>query len=99
VAAAAAAATQAADKRDRMLVAAQCPEEQAGCQVAVRGVWTQCSDWTPIFIGMHRNAPLSPMEEGARVHNSYGSYAPSTYGSYEPRKANPITGLEVSALI
>jgi hypothetical protein len=22
------------------------------------------------------------MEEGARVHHSYGSYAPSTYGSY-----------------
>ena len=32
------------------------------------------------------------MEEGARVHHSYGSYAPSTYGSYEPREANPSTG-------
>jgi hypothetical protein len=41
---------------------------------------SQCSDLTPIFIGMHRNAPLSPLEEGARVHHSYGSYAPSTYG-------------------
>jgi hypothetical protein len=27
------------------------------------------------------------MKEGARVHHSYGSYAPSTYGSYEPRRA------------
>ena len=51
----------------------------------------QCSDLTPVFIGMHRNAPLSPMKEGARVHYSYGSYAPSTYGSYEPRRANPST--------
>ncbi len=33
------------------------------------------------FIGMHRNTALSPMEEGARVHHSYGSYAPSSYGS------------------
>jgi hypothetical protein len=41
----------------------------------------QCSDLTPIFIGVHRNAPLSPMKEGARVHHSYGFYAPSTYGS------------------
>jgi hypothetical protein len=49
------------------------------------------SDLTPIFIGLHRNAPLSPMEEGARVHHSCGSYAPSTYGSYEPRRANPST--------
>jgi hypothetical protein len=31
------------------------------------------------------------MKEGARVHRSYGSYAPSTYGSYEPRRANPST--------
>jgi hypothetical protein len=53
--------------------------------------WPQCSDLTPIFIGMHRNAPLSPMKEGARVHHSYGSYAPSTYGSYEPRRAHPST--------
>jgi hypothetical protein len=53
--------------------------------------WIQCSDLTPIFIGMHRNAPQSPMEEGARVHHSYGSYAPSTYGSYEPRRENPST--------
>jgi hypothetical protein len=52
----------------------------------------QCSDFTPIFIGMHRNTPLYPMKEGARVHHSYGSYAPSTYGSYEPRNANPSTG-------
>jgi hypothetical protein len=52
----------------------------------------QCSDLTPIFIGTHRNAPLSPMEEGARVHHSYGSYAPSAYGSYGPRNANPSTG-------
>ena len=29
------------------------------------------------------------MKEGARVHHSYGSYALSTYGSYEPRRANP----------
>ena len=42
---------------------------------------------------MHRNAPLSPMKEGARVHYSYGSYAPSTYGSYGPRKANLSTDL------
>jgi hypothetical protein len=35
---------------------------------------------------------ISPMKEGARVHHSYGSYAPSTYGSYEPRRANPSTG-------
>jgi hypothetical protein len=50
----------------------------------------QCSDLTPNFIGTHRNAPLFPMEEGARVHHSYGSYgsyALSTYGSYEPRRA------------
>ena len=40
---------------------------------------------------LHRNAPLSPMKEGARVHHSYGSYAPSTYGSYGPREANPST--------
>ena len=52
----------------------------------------QCSDFTPTFIGMHRNAPLSPTKESARVHHSYGSYAPSTYGSYGPRKANPSTG-------
>jgi hypothetical protein len=39
----------------------------------------------------HRNAPLSPMKEGARVHHSYGSYAPSSYGSYDARKANPST--------
>jgi hypothetical protein len=32
------------------------------------------------------------MKEGARVHHSYGSYAPSTYGSYEPRRANLSTG-------
>ena len=25
------------------------------------------------------------------MHHSYGSYAPSTYGSYGPRKANPNT--------
>jgi hypothetical protein len=31
------------------------------------------------------------MKEGVRVHHSYGSYAPSTYGSYEPRRANPST--------
>jgi hypothetical protein len=30
------------------------------------------------------------MEEGAMVHHSYDSYAPSTCGSYEPRRANPI---------
>jgi hypothetical protein len=56
-------------------------------------IWPQdqCSDLIPIFIGMHKNAPLSPMKEGARVHHSYGSYAPSTYGSYEPRRANPST--------
>jgi hypothetical protein len=53
----------------------------------------QSSDLTPVFIGMHRNAPLSPMKEGARVHHSYGSYAPSSYGSYEPRRANPSTAL------
>jgi hypothetical protein len=53
----------------------------------------QCSDLTHICIGMHRNAPLSPMKEGARVHHSYGSYAPSTYGSYEPRRANPSTAV------
>jgi hypothetical protein len=50
--------------------------------LAVRAPAGQCSDLTPVFIGMHRNAPLSPMEEGARVHHSYGSYAPSAYGSY-----------------
>ena len=44
---------------------------------------TQCSDLTPIFIGMHRNAPLSLVKEGAWVQHSYGSY--------EPRKANPST--------
>ena len=33
------------------------------------------------------------MEEGARVHHSYGFSAPSTYGSYEPRRANPSTGV------
>ena len=33
----------------------------------------------------------------ARVHHSYGSYAPSTYGSYGPRKANPITVKRPSA--
>jgi hypothetical protein len=33
------------------------------------------------------------MKEGARVHHSYGSYAPSTYGSFGPRKANPSTAL------
>jgi hypothetical protein len=54
------------------------------------------TDFTPIFIGMHRqlgirHAPLSPMKEGARVRHSYGSYAPSTYGSYGPRRANPST--------
>jgi hypothetical protein len=27
----------------------------------------QCSDFTPVFIGTHRHAPLSPMKEGARV--------------------------------
>jgi hypothetical protein len=32
------------------------------------------------------------MEEGARVHPSGGSNAPTTYGSYEPRRANPSTG-------
>jgi hypothetical protein len=52
----------------------------------------QCSELTPIFIGIHRNAPLSPINKGARVHHSYGSYAPSTYVSYEPRRANPSTG-------
>jgi hypothetical protein len=51
----------------------------------------QRSDLTPTFIGMRRNAPLPPMKEGARVHHSYGSYAPSTYGSYEPRRPNPST--------
>jgi hypothetical protein len=59
------------------------------------GLALQCSAFTPIFIGMHRNAPLSPMEEGARVPHSYGSYAPSTYGSYGPRKANPSTAWPV----
>jgi hypothetical protein len=44
-----------------------------------------------MFIGMHRNAPLSLMKEGARVHHFYGSDATSTYGSYEPRRANPST--------
>jgi hypothetical protein len=57
----------------------------------------QCSDFTPIFIGMHRDAPLSPMAEGARVHHSYGSYAPPTYGFCEPRRANPSTALRLSA--
>jgi hypothetical protein len=41
-----------------------------GCMVALKvslcGIITtrtcQCSDFTPIFIGMHRNAPLSPMK-------------------------------------
>jgi hypothetical protein len=56
----------------------------------------QCSDFTPIFIGMHRNAPLSPMKEGARVHHSYGSYAPSAHGSYEHRNANPSTAATAS---
>ena len=32
---------------------------------------------------------MSPMKAGARIHHSYGSYAPSTYGSYDARKANP----------
>jgi hypothetical protein len=59
----------------------------------------QCSDLTPIFKGMHRNAPLVPMKEGARVHHSYGSYAPSTYGSYEPRRANPSTADEYRHLV
>jgi hypothetical protein len=36
------------------------------------------------------------MEEGARVHHSYGSCAPSTYGSYEPRRANPSTASVVA---
>ena len=31
------------------------------------------------------------MKEGAWVHHSYGYYAPSTYGSYEPRRANAST--------
>jgi hypothetical protein len=31
------------------------------------------------------------MKESARVHHSYGSYAPSTYGSYEPRRADSST--------
>ena len=44
---------------------------------------------------MQRNALLSPIKEGARVHRSYGSYAPSTYGSYEPRRANPSTAWQV----
>jgi hypothetical protein len=65
------------------------PQEDARCAPQ------QCSDLTPVSIGMHRNAPLSPMEEGARVHHSYGSYAPSTYGSYEPRRANPSTAPRV----
>ena len=52
----------------------------------------RCSDFTPVFIGVHRDAPLSPMKEGARVHHSYGSYAPSTDGSSGPRKATPSTG-------
>jgi hypothetical protein len=47
---------------------------------------------------MHRNAPLSPMKEGARVHHSYGSYAPSTYGSYEPRRANPSTAFALPCM-
>ena len=59
---------------------------------------TQCSDLTPICIGMHRNAPLSHMKEGARVHHFYGSYALSTYGSYEPRRANPSTGRQVETV-
>jgi hypothetical protein len=42
----------------------------------------QCSDLTPIFIGMHLGMPrLSPMKECSRAHHFYGSYAPSTYGS------------------
>jgi hypothetical protein len=40
---------------------------------------------------VHRSGGVSPMEEGARVHHSYGSYAPLSYGSYEPRRANPST--------
>ena len=36
--------------------------------------------------------PAVSYEEGAWVHHSYGSYAPSTYRSYEPRRANPSTG-------
>jgi hypothetical protein len=61
------------------------------CEWRLNAPGSQCSDLTPIFIGLHRNAPLSPMKEGARVHHSYGSYAPSTYGSYEARRANPST--------
>jgi hypothetical protein len=40
--------------------------------VVLRSPWAcgvihaPCSDLTPIFIGMHRNAPLFPMKEGAR---------------------------------
>ena len=36
------------------------------------------------------------MKEGARVHHSYGSYAPSTYGSYEPRRVNPSTDFDAT---
>jgi hypothetical protein len=33
------------------------------CKFTVRaGQGPQCSNLTPIFIGMHRNAPLSPMK-------------------------------------
>ena len=39
------------------------------------------------------------MKEGARVHHSYGSYAPSTYDSYGPRKTNLSTALELLQLM
>jgi hypothetical protein len=52
----------------------------------------QCSNVARVSIGMHRNAPLSPTKsEGARIHHSYGSDAPCTYGSCASCRANSST--------
>jgi hypothetical protein len=59
----------------------------------LRGVTSQCSDFTPIFIGMHKNAPLSPMKEGGqRTPFLWFLCTFHLYGSYGPRRANPSTG-------
>jgi hypothetical protein len=56
----------------------------------------QCSNLTPIFIGMHRNAPLSPMKRVTGYTIPMHLWLLCTYGSYAPCRANARTanGLE-----
>jgi hypothetical protein len=69
------------------------PTSAVGVRAGSRGPRLQCSNFARIFIGMHRNATLSPMKRvpGYTIPMVRMHLAPA-YGSYEPCRENSSMG-------